>query len=354
MWELAEPFSRINGLRELADGRLIIFDSREKTLQLIEPATGAARPISREGRGPGEFLTVNSLFPLPNDRTLLTDSGNRRFLRLGPDGAVLETIGLPDLIEGSPAAAEPSMMRELSSLSLILARGVDRLGRLYFQHLSLGRPGHPTPPADSAAVLRWTIGGATVDSVGWVGIEGSSVVWAPREAWQVAPDGRIIRAIPNPYRVIVVDSAGRGTAGAAVSYTPIRVQEADRAQVRNERAGRMSQMGQMMRAELGARGAVGSGGAAPSLPAIEFAETKPPFHGTEPVAVTPDGQIWVHRSRAFGDEVPNYDVFDSAGRLQRRVVLPARSRLVGFGARTVYVARLDDDDLEWLQKYARP
>jgi hypothetical protein len=36
------------------------------------------------------------------------------------------------------------------------------------------------------------------------------------------------------------------------------------------------------------------------------------------------------------------------------VALPARSRLVGFGQRTVYIVRVDEDDLEWLQKYARP
>jgi hypothetical protein len=35
----------------------------------------------------------------------------------------------------------------------------------------------------------------------------------------------------------------------------------------------------------------------------------------------------------------------------QRVVLPKRHRLLGFGNSAVYVARLDEDDLQYLQKY---
>jgi hypothetical protein len=113
----------------------------------------------------------------------------------------------------------------------------------------------------------------------------------------------------------------------------------------------MAQVGQAMRAQ-----APSAGGAppAPRVPEIQFAETKPPFYGSQAIEVAPDGEIWILRTNAFGDSAPVYDVFNENGQLHRRVALPARSRLVGFGQRTVYIARVDEDDLEWLQKYARP
>ena len=39
-----------------------------------------------------------------------------------------------------------------------------------------------------------------------------------------------------------------------------------------------------------------------------------------------------------------YDVFAADGKLVRRVSFPAKTRLVGFGEGTIYVARRDDDD----------
>jgi hypothetical protein len=46
-------------------------------------------------------------------------------------------------------------------------------------------------------------------------------------------------------------------------------------------------------------------------------------------------------------------VFDRTGMLVRKVTLEPRSRVVGFGERTVYVVRTDADDLEYLQRYGR-
>lgn len=351
--ELPEPFSRINGIRELADGRLVVSDSRDKTLQLIDPGSGRRLPISREGRGPGEFLSIVGLFPLPDDHTLLVDAGNRRFLRISPAGAVAETISPPDLSAGPAVAGQPALPGDLLVLGLLPPRGVDAAGRLYFQRVVFRREGSTASGSDSAAIYRWTIGRPGIEAVGWARSGQSGVVWAPGEAWQVAPDGRIVRAMPEPYRIVLVDSVGRGTAGAAVPHAPIRVLEADREQVRKERAARMTQM---LSAEAAASASAGRGtpGPAPALPEIRFAETKPPFYGAESVAVAPDGQIWVLRTRAFGDDVPVYDVFSPAGQLIRRVSLEARSRLLGFGRASVYIARVDEDDLEYLQKYGRP
>ena len=90
-----------------------------------------------------------------------------------------------------------------------------------------------------------------------------------------------------------------------------------------------------------------------SLPEPEFAETKPPFAGAASVLVSPDGEIWVDRSRPAGDNTPVYDVFDSAGRLVRKVSLPKDHAVTGFGKGSVYVIRTDEDGLQYLVRYAR-
>jgi hypothetical protein len=45
-----------------------------------------------------------------------------------------------------------------------------------------------------------------------------------------------------------------------------------------------------------------------------------------------------------------YDVFDRRGQLVDRVQLPDSTRLVGFGATSIFLARVTDDGLEYLQQ----
>ena len=63
---------------------------------------------------------------------------------------------------------------------------------------------------------------------------------------------------------------------------------------------------------------------------------------------------WVLRTRAAKDKIPTFDVFDASGRVVSRVALPQDTRLVGFGNGTVYLARSDEDDLQYLQRHALP
>jgi hypothetical protein len=60
----------------------------------------------------------------------------------------------------------------------------------------------------------------------------------------------------------------------------------------------------------------------------------------------------VGRYRAASDRNPRYDVFDATGKLTGQVVFPPRTRIVGFGKGVVYTVRADEDDLQYLQKWA--
>src|SRR5215213_2184431 len=84
--EYAEPFTQINGVRELRDGRVIVSDVREKTVQLVDLKAGSGTKIGREGSGPGEYAMPMRLLALPGDTSVVYDPLNRRFLVIGPDG----------------------------------------------------------------------------------------------------------------------------------------------------------------------------------------------------------------------------------------------------------------------------
>ena len=77
--EYAEPFTQINGVRELRDGRVIVADVREKTVQIVDLKAGTAqkvwprrilpaRPLVGDAwRHVGRLRSAQS--PLPRHRT---------------------------------------------------------------------------------------------------------------------------------------------------------------------------------------------------------------------------------------------------------------------------------------------
>jgi hypothetical protein len=60
--------------------------------------------------------------------------------------------------------------------------------------------------------------------------------------------------------------------------------------------------------------------------------------------------LWVERYVEAGDN-PQFDVFDGEGAKRGELRLPAGRQIVGFGDGTVYLARIDEDDLQWLERY---
>jgi hypothetical protein len=97
-------------------------------------------------------------------------------------------------------------------------------------------------------------------------------------------------------------------------------------------------------------GGGGAGGRPPQRD--DWPEFKPPFLGNQnSIVATPTGEIWVQRTRPAGETAPLYDVFDSRGQLTSRVLLPKGARLLGFGNGTIYLSRMDEDDLLYIQRW---
>lgn len=344
-----ESFSRVAGLRELPDGRVLVSDNRERVVRVVDFQAGRMTTVGREGAGPREYAAPGALFALPQGRSIMVDGRNQRFLYFGPDGQPTETTPILRLSGGQGV-----------SLGLGAPGGVDAQGRLYFAMQAFGGGG---APPDSIPILRWTPGTERVDTVGVIrnptagapvatrtAGTGASfsmqtpVVYRAQEQWGITPDGTLIRVMPDPYRLVVQRAGQPARPGAVIPYTPIPVTDADRQAYRQTQAA-------APRPQITTSGPEGTRTFSPDLPEPTFEPTKPAFWGTGSVVVAPTGETWVLRTRPANDRVPTYDVFDATGNRVRRIALPPGGRLVGFGARHLYVAVTDEDELEELRRY---
>lgn len=338
--ELSEPFTNVAAVRELSDGRVIVIDAGDRAVYAVDFAAGTSTQIGRPGSGPAEYRLPQGLLASTHDTTWITDPGNSRILVIGPDmkPAGPLTSAWPTLT-GQPGTRLP--------------RAMDGSGRGYFTGRVAGQGGPPTDGkmhADSVAIVRAPRGSAKDDTLTFVQqaprkittqtkdgkLTGVNVIIAPfpaADAWQVFPDGALALVRADGYRVDWVLPDGKRVTGRANPFTPVRVTDADK-----RPPGGNSPRG-------------GGGGAVPNaIPDLEWPELKPAFFPNDALAGT-DGRLWIRRHVAASDARARYDVADRRGVIVEKAELPKGGKIVGFGARSIYVVRLDDDDLQYLQRY---
>jgi hypothetical protein len=347
-------------VRELRDGRLIVSDVREKTVQLVDLKAGSARKIGREGSGPGEYALPARLLALPGDTSIVYDPLNRRFLVVGPDG------------KAGPFAQYEDEAGGRARISMG-ARYTDARGRLYSvgPNFTVG-PNAPPTSSDTAPIIRFDRATKKTDTLAFIYTPTTTIrtsqgganvsiragggnPFAAADDWAVTPDGRLAIVRVKDYHVDWYAPNGQKTSGPAVAYEKIKVTEDDKKAFRERRA---NGGGIMITRQVGPGGATSSAGVAPpttmQLPEpTDWPDVKPPFTASAAIAA-PNGQLWVLRTRPAKDKIPTYDVFDASGKVVGRVALPPDTRLVGFGNSTVYLARSDEDDLQYLQRYRLP
>lgn len=347
----AEPFSSVDGLRQLGDGSLLVADGLEGRLLHVAPDLSASTVIGRQGAGPGEYRTPDALFAISSDSTLMVDLGNGRLAVLGPAGAIGRTF--------------PIAGGDGPRMTIRLPGAVDADGRIYFRQMK--RPG-PGGVPDSGTVVRYdprteeTAELATVRTPAMSmrqsgaanerSVQMRPVPLSPEDAWTVTPEGRLVvaRQGETAYWLDFVGAGGTGR-GPDIAYAPLPVRGADRdAWV----AGLSGALGVTVEEENGRRRMSFSRGGAPSVEAddLEWPETKPAFPG-DALAVAPDGNFWLERHVPPGER-RRFDVLGPSGRRIAVVRLPADRRLVGFGEEAVYLSRTDELDFTWLEKYDMP
>lgn len=288
--------------------------------------------MGREGSGPGEYNSPIGLLPFMGDSSIVVDLGNGRLAVVGPELRMGRTI--PIFLIGG-----------------MIASATDTLGGFYVDRLQEVRVARERNPAasDRAAVLRVVEAApASGDTITHVTIAGppNPRMWYPWDGWAVGRDGRVF-AVRNrdEYRVDWFFRDGRSVSGPVIESERVAVTGEDR-RIWSEQHPRGS-----------AGGSVAFGNRPPGPPAAAAFPSRFPFANSRDVWVDREGRGWVGRYEHQTEKRPLYDVFDAAGRRTARVRLPAGRQLVGFGRGALYAVRVDDVDLQWLERYdisARP
>jgi hypothetical protein len=350
-----QGFTHVVGVRQLADGRVIVLDSHERTIVVFGNDGRVIRTLGRSGSGPGEFLMPSSILAVSGDSTLIRDGPNNRFLVITPDavmGDILDLLGQP------PGGPPPP-------LGVAMVRFADQRGHFYAQAQAiLRRSGGEYQLIDSAAIERWTDRSAGRDTIAFIYVRHVPGTTAARgfvayrakdrpaywtsPQWAVSSDGWLAIANDAPYRIDTIDPNGRRHFGEPIPTRPVRVTDAMKQRWCEDR-GRPQPM---LTSRRDGTPATVQMVRMPCDPPKAWPEFIPPFlPGAVSFAV--DGSIWVNRTFEHDNPV-QYDVVSRAGRLVGRVRLPESRRLVGFGDGWVYLVRRDEFDLEYVERHALP
>ena len=346
-----ESFSTVRGLRELPDGRILIADGLGQVLVIVDLDARTVDTVGRVGGGPSEYRMPDRLFALPGDSILLVDLGNGRLTVLDPD---LEFGRTYPIMAGSGEG--------YGSTTLRLPRGVDGQGRIYYRQSAGIRPGSAVP--DSAAVVRWDPVSDTIDTVAVVKVEERKLErvgdgmrlaptpMSPQDGWAIGQDGSIALVRSSEYRIEWIGPDGNVVRGPANPFEPVRIGKAEKEAWVDTR----SRDGLSVAIDIGGGGArqasFSRGGASgPQFGVDDY--TWPEYmqaFDAGGVYITPSGMLWVERAAKTGADAI-FDVFDTDGRLTRRVTLPAGREIVGFGAGVLYTVTADEFDLMWLERF---
>ncbi len=348
---LGHQFSTIGGVRELADGRVLVADGIDNVVLRVDLATQKIDTIGRAGQGPGEYKSPDGLFPLPNWGSLVVDLGNARLSIFDAAGKYRESI---PIAQGQPGQG---------GFALVFPRAVDAQGRIYYQPMGAG------PQADSGVVVRWDRASGRFDSVARVKLppmitkesggpnnrntRQRPAPYPAQDAWGVAPDGRVALVRSPVYRVDWVPPSAPSIIGKAIVAPPVPIRDAEKKEYLADAAANglsvamENNNGQVtMRMS---RGRMDNGPRdEPDLTGNEWPASKPTATGL--VVAGPDGRLWVERSVAAGAP-RTYDVFGPAGSVVGQVRLAAGRRLVAVGARGAYVRHIDGDGINYLERY---
>lgn len=350
---LAEEFTVIAAVRELRDGRVLVSDERDGRLVVADLASGAVTSIGRKGAGPGEYVQLGRIWPLGADSTLVKEPFSPRWLLLRA-ATVVATLGA-----GDPAVALAGRFPLM---------GTDTLGGVVALQFGQDAAGRPSL-ADSLSIVRVDRRSLRVDTLarvqsgeGWARSAGvtaappalprSTEGAAPRryvlsllapDQLAVFPDGWIAIARVQPYRVDWCAPGRECDLGRPIPEPRLSMTAGER-QAYLEVARRTH-----------------------SWPPTTDVEATSGWPNVIPPFVTPssridagavwalpDGRVLIERLPTAAAVMMRYDIVSRRGVREAQLQLPLGTRVVGFGARAVYVAETDEDGVQRLRRHPWP
>ena len=334
----AHEFTHISAVRELSDGGVLILDDREQRLALVEASGRLVDSVLRKGRGPGEYLSLASLVTLPDDSTLLVATPQRWIIL--HRARVVSTQG-PE--SGQPLRGR--LVHGADGQGYVLVRSTrNSQGEMSWPHLAdriiYAKARREGQRLDTIADLRQTplqlnvMDASSGDHM--LRIILASPMFTTAQAL-LFPDGWVAVAHLEPYRVEWVRPDGGRVPGVVLDSLARPVTDREK-RVAVARAGIWTPRGEVK-------------------PAVddykEWPKTVPAF-GERALRAMPGGRLLVARFPHAESKTTDYDVVTRGGRLERRLQLEPNERIVGFGARGMYVAVRDADELEALVRRPIP
>ncbi len=366
--EFPEPFTEVTGLHELRDGRVLLLDNRESSLQRIDFAARSATPALQRGGGPTEAQFPIILIKSPGDRPVIFDARQARLLFFDAAGTPTRTVSL---------ARDPMAVMELG-----VPIAQDHAGRLYavgsgFRMPAPGTRGEPRLD-DSVALMRFVPGEPRRDTLailpnpasaggprtemtpGGVTLTTTAPDGSPTSAFTVLSDGRVAQLADGTYQVRFLAADGTRSVGPLLPGDRIPVTPAmrraalDSARVRAEAA--LAGSRRLMESQMASMGAAGASAQMPTVTAkvlepASWATTVAPYAG-----LLDDGNtaLWVAVPSDIFHTIARYDVLDGSGALVARVTLASGEHLAKVTTTAVYTTRKDADDLVYLKRYPLP
>lgn len=346
--ELAEPLTGPIRMVELRDGRVLLMDTRERRLIRVDFVTGAVDTISRQGDGPLEYRSMFVLSTALGDSAWGFDIVRRRMMVFDQNGEPVRSFST--LIGDDP-------MQRLSGAWL---RAVDSSGRWLGRAQRFSR----VPPliSDTLVVLRTDPAQQSVDTVATLAgrspkrnADGSHLItdFTNTDGWAALSDGTVLVVRGGDYRIELHHPAGGVDTVGAIPHRRVVLTESDAELVRDS--------------VTKATGALVATAMA-NIPDLKDG-SRPPTHvlpqplpthwpllvGDEPVLTDRQDRAWVRvRTAAFDSGATRFDLIGRDGRFVKAVQIPAGEQVVGFGRKTVYLARPDADGLLWLKRHPLP
>lgn len=352
--ELEDPFSLVAGVREGAGGALVVVDGMDGELSVVRFAAGEKSALGRQGSGPGEYRAPAAVFRIRGDTIWVLDPVQQRIAAF-----------LPDFKAGVPFPLQ--MFDTQTRTALMQPFHVDDAGRMYSSALPVGAGGPNMRIPDSVEVIRFdpraqatraTLAKVRFPTSGTpeMRVEGTVIKYTmaypglvTADSWAVFPDGRVAIVHGANYTVEFIAPNGQRRTSAPVPYERIPVSRADQ---EAEMAEAQRQLKEQLKAAQRTM---------PQGMTLDINMTPPeswpssyPAISPMQVQAAPDGRLWVRRATPSRLDREQWDVLDASGALVARWRLPVRTRLVGVGRGVVYTVRLDEDDLQYLQRVVIP
>lgn len=326
-------FGRVNAIRELPDGRVLVSDDVENRLFVTDPALTTTKAIGRNGSGPGEYRRPGPLYALSPESTLFMDAERpRRWLVLVGD-SIVRTLPPDDPI-ASRLRGEIYGMDANGRILTTRGIGAEQLGPQRSRLRSVAVLASRTNARDDTVLqLRGydqfvTQGGTREQPLYIV----TQLLGSNEELVRLFPDGWLGVVRIDPYRVEWRTPDGVLIRGPELGWSWPRVD------------GRLKDL-ETQRRRLR--------GVSQSQPSPPWADRAGPIRGT--ALPTPEGSLLILRSLWLQPANDNhYDLVNRSGQLVGRLALPDSERVVGFGARSAYIAVTDADGFQRLRRHPWP